>query len=193
MTVRVIALTSRVGILPEHGVRAGCEFRGTRVAMNCTMSHHLSSLCNFLFEPFRGHIRISQVRLQVTFSLSSQCRDRCNIGQMNGTLAFVVALAVLVVAYYVRGLSDYKVPKWLSGHPVQFYEDLVPEDIARELREIMKERGVIYTNAADTNYYEPAYDNIGEAVPLVNDRCEGPLMMPNKNRTRVSFNVLVLS
>mmetsp|Transcript_3836 Transcript_3836/g.4420 ORF Transcript_3836/g.4420 Transcript_3836/m.4420 type:complete len:304 (+) Transcript_3836:71-982(+) len=101
------------------------------------------------------------------------------------SVSVVVLLGVLVKLWsdHVDSLRRYMLPVWLSGHPVHFEENLVPAKAAEEMFKYLKDVGVLYTNAADTKWYDVTYEDVGEAEPMINGRCADPFLVPNKNRT----------
>jgi len=97
--------------------------------------------------------------------------------------SLALAFAAKLWGDHLQALRQYRVPQQLAGHPVHFEENLVPEAVAEEMRNHLKEIGVLYTNAADTQWYDPIYEDVGEAQPFDNG-CSDPFLVPNKNRTK---------
>ena len=103
------------------------------------------------------------------------------------TLLLLVGAVSFAAHSYIRGLQEYMVPPHLAQHPVAYYEDLVPERIAADLRDSLKKRGLLYTNNQDTQYYQVLREDVGEAEDMVNGGCPDPYKSPNKNRTKVRY------
>ena len=102
------------------------------------------------------------------------------------TVFLLVGALAFAARWYILDKQRYMVPPHLAAHPVGYYEDLVPERIAADLRASLKRRGLLYTNNQDTQYYKVLREDVGEAEDMVDGQCPDPYKSPNKNRTKVS-------
>ena len=89
------------------------------------------------------------------------------------------------------------IPEHLLGHTLIYQRNLIKEDTAIQLRELMKEMKVFPSNiAADlknqqeaqsqsSNDHNNSNEDIGEGTPLQEDgSCDHPFLVPNLARTK---------
>ena len=75
------------------------------------------------------------------------------------TFLFVVVAAVLV-GFQLQTRNT--IPPHMLGLPASFHEDLLTEKQRADLFDLVKEMKEFPTNTADTQFYEPKHEHIGE-------------------------------
>ena len=105
------------------------------------------------------------------------------------SVAVISPLTVLALSaaagIWLHLLPRNKLPQHLKGHPVLVEPDLISEDVGEKLRTLVSEIGESSgypTNVADTAFYHTEHEHIGEAVKMVDGRCEHPYMVPSRDR-----------
>ena len=94
----------------------------------------------------------------------------------------VPLVAILYGAQVVLKPRRFHVPAHMLNTAI-YEENLLSENEASELRDMVKSFKEYPTNLADTDFYETTHEHIGEAIPMVNGSCNHPFLMPNKKRT----------
>eukprot|EP01128_Nolandella_sp_AFSM9_P009179 TRINITY_DN57_c4_g1_i1.p1 TRINITY_DN57_c4_g1~~TRINITY_DN57_c4_g1_i1.p1 ORF type:complete len:472 (+),score=115.22 TRINITY_DN57_c4_g1_i1:164-1417(+) len=81
----------------------------------------------------------------------------------------------------LKAKSRVNLPGHLLNHPVEYYPNLLPEDVAVELRALVKEMAEFPTNANDLKFYKTKRAHTGEATPLTAEgSCPHSLLLPTK-------------
>ncbi|GBG30287.1 Hypothetical Protein FCC1311_065062 [Hondaea fermentalgiana] len=102
-------------------------------------------------------------------------------GLRTAAAAVTAVVAHLVLHYMVRT----PIPSHMQNQAAVFVPELVNRETQSALLDLLKTKGVIPSNSADTNFYEVKHEHIGEAQPLEADgTCAHRYLMPNKNRTQ---------
>ncbi|CAJ0947063.1 unnamed protein product, partial [Mesorhabditis belari] len=95
----------------------------------------------------------------------------------------IVYILVVIVAYFAnRWYRTPNIPEHLLNHPATFVPNLIEEDAAKELLELVKGMHEFPTNLNDLNFYDTVYEHIGEAQKIESDgKCADPFLVPNKD------------
>lgn len=95
-----------------------------------------------------------------------------------------VLFLAMVLGAYLYAAPRVDIPSHLLHHPAVYVPDLLPEDVATELRRLAKEMKEFPTNAADLKFYKTRHEHVGEAQPLEADgTCKHQYLVPNVNHT----------
>ncbi len=101
-------------------------------------------------------------------------------------LPTIVALVVVGFAIYCQRVTRIVVSDHLANHPAFSQEDLVPEDLAKELQKLIYEMKEYPSNVDQTKAtgFIPKYEHVGEAQPVnEHGECDHALLFPNADRT----------
>ena len=117
----------------------------------------------------------------------------------NTLRAFVYPLIFTgIVFVFLYNMKRSWIPEHLLGHTLIYQRDLIKEETAFQLRELMKEMKTFPSNiAADLKNQQEAQsqssngtdsgsnEDIGEGTPLLPDgSCKHPFLVPNLKRTK---------
>jgi len=104
-------------------------------------------------------------------------------------LTLYLAIGGGLLYKYLESLQLITIPDHLLGHSAVEIPELLSEQDAHNLFEVMKSIGTLNSNTNDLLYYETKHEHIGEARPIECDNetdtcaCSHPFLMPSVDRT----------
>eukprot|EP01033_Poteriospumella_lacustris_P002562 gene2562-1860_t len=86
-------------------------------------------------------------------------------------LGFIVLAIALGIAFYLNNFNRAVIPKHLTDYAAFAEDDLIPEDIATELMDMMKDFAVFQSNVDQSKAqgFKPTYEHVGEAQDILPD------------------------
>lgn len=100
----------------------------------------------------------------------------------------VVVVAIVIALYCEFTPRGNGIPPHVTNYPAFGQDNLIPEDIAKDLQELIRELREFPSNVDQTKAagFQPKYEEIGEGVPIdpITGTCAHKLLFPNANRTR---------
>src|SRR5689334_16832850 len=98
------------------------------------------------------------------------------------SISVVVVVILIAFAIFVNMVPRVHIPNHLSNHHAIMIDELIPEDIARELRVMLKDLTTFPSNVAVGTKSD--HEHIGEGVPINSDgTCSHDYLFPNHNKT----------